>query len=343
MSLPKGQTHQVGAVLDYTASSALLGGAVVEIAGLAAVLVEDVASGSKIGAKVEGVMKIEKTQVAIAASADVWYDSDGNPYLGTASSGAATGSQFNDTGDLWLGTAVYAAATNDTHVFVALNKRNQLNGRSIGSFNTMEPWSAAQEWEETYLSNTSATSDKAGWRHRVSPSGAQTTGAITTHLVQAYGNPSGDNIFALRAGNFEVGIKAASALLTGGVMCPLRCKVEDLGFDLAAAGTSRVTALEVAAQLSTGSTVGSGNFSLIHFIHEGNVAADQYMLMGPLGSMAREVGYLFATIPTLAQMSNWISAGTLTDSGSGDILCDARIAIDLGGVDHWIAAYNTKP
>lgn len=35
--------------------------------------------------------------------------------------------------------------------------------------------------------------------------------------------------------------------------------------------------------------------------------------------------------------------GTLTDSGAGDILCDARIQIQFNGTSYWLPLYNTKP
>ena len=37
------------------------------------------------------------------------------------------------------------------------------------------------------------------------------------------------------------------------------------------------------------------------------------------------------------------SAGTLTDSAAGDILCDARIQVSYNGTDYWLPLYNTKP
>lgn len=37
------------------------------------------------------------------------------------------------------------------------------------------------------------------------------------------------------------------------------------------------------------------------------------------------------------------SSGTLTDSGAGDILCDARIKIQFGGTAYYIPLYDTAP
>lgn len=35
--------------------------------------------------------------------------------------------------------------------------------------------------------------------------------------------------------------------------------------------------------------------------------------------------------------------GSLTDSGSGDVACDARIKISFNGTDYWIPLFNTAP
>jgi len=37
------------------------------------------------------------------------------------------------------------------------------------------------------------------------------------------------------------------------------------------------------------------------------------------------------------------STGTLTDSGAGDILCDASIKVQYAGTVYYIPLYDTKP
>ena len=37
------------------------------------------------------------------------------------------------------------------------------------------------------------------------------------------------------------------------------------------------------------------------------------------------------------------STGTLTDSGAGDVLCDARIQVSFNGTTYWIPLFNTAP
>ena len=37
------------------------------------------------------------------------------------------------------------------------------------------------------------------------------------------------------------------------------------------------------------------------------------------------------------------TAGTLTDSAAGDILCDARVRISYNGTPYWFPLYDTAP
>jgi predicted RecA/RadA family phage recombinase len=136
MSL-KAQLFKEGAVLDYTAAANKLGGDVVAVAGLCGVLVDDVANGYSGSAQVQGLVKVEKKQEALAAGADVWYDADGNPYLGTAGTGAATGTPCSGTGDVYMGKVPYAAAANDTHCYVLLNAR-KVGNRTFASANVAD-------------------------------------------------------------------------------------------------------------------------------------------------------------------------------------------------------------
>lgn len=144
MSAPKARFFKEGAVLDYTAAADKLGGDVVAVAGLCGVLVRDVANGYVGSAQVQGLVKVEKKQEALAAGADVWFDADGNPYLGTVGSGAATGTPCSDTGDVYMGKVPYAAGANDTHCYAMLNAR-KVGNRTAASANV----AASAEVENT--------------------------------------------------------------------------------------------------------------------------------------------------------------------------------------------------
>lgn len=120
MSAPKAQMLKEGAVLDYTAAAAKLGGDVVKTdCGLCGVLVDDVALGLVGSAQVAGVVKVEKAEVTIVAGDDIFFDNNGSPYGGTALSGAAT--NVASSGDVWMGKARAAAASTAKTVEVVLN------------------------------------------------------------------------------------------------------------------------------------------------------------------------------------------------------------------------------
>lgn len=262
----KAQIWKEGDVLDYVASAAKVGGAVVEVAGRAGVLTDDVAASATGCAQVSGVVKVEKANEALTAGQDVWYDADGNPYGGTAGSGAITGTPCNATGDLWMGVVLYAAGATATHAYVLLNSRSQANGHRQGSFSNPESWGAADEWEEIHLTSALATSSKPGFRRRVTNSQDQTSGALVCSHNQAYA-ASGLDVAELGALLVEAGMKGSAGVLldstNGGYAA--RMKFED---DYATGGqavggptyTGKVGVLCLQAQISANPT---GHFHAI--------------------------------------------------------------------------------
>jgi len=112
--------YQEGDVADYTPASARTGGEVVQVAGRAGVCLKDIAANIKGSARIKGIVKVQKVQVAINKGVPVGWDENGSPYGGTASSGAAT--NVLSAADFLLGSAIANAAATDTHVYVALNE-----------------------------------------------------------------------------------------------------------------------------------------------------------------------------------------------------------------------------
>ncbi len=45
---------------------------------------------------------------------------------------------------------------------------------------------------------------------------------------------------------------------------------------------------------------------------------------------------------TVKEFSN-TELGTLTDSGAGNVLCDARVKVSFDGTDYWLPLFNTAP
>jgi len=129
MAKPKGKIYQTGDVVDYTPSAAKSGGDVVQLDdGRAGIVLNDIAAAALGAAAVEGIARIEKAQVAMAVGDRVFFDEDGDPYGGTAGSGAAT--DLPDDGDFYVGRLFEAAAATATHCLVILN-RNIFDGRKV--------------------------------------------------------------------------------------------------------------------------------------------------------------------------------------------------------------------
>ena len=107
-------------MIDYTPGAAVGAGTVVIQGGLVGITNLDIPAGTnQLGAlAVTGVFDVVKEQVAIPAGADVWWRPTGDPYGGTADSGAAS----PVGGSVYLGKAVQAAASTDATVRVRLQQ-----------------------------------------------------------------------------------------------------------------------------------------------------------------------------------------------------------------------------
>lgn len=119
MAMPKAYLWKEGSELDHTSAAAALGGAPVQAGGRAAIVSTDVAAGGTVGVATQGIFKIEATTAVGKVGDPVFWDADGSPYGGTASSGAATTSPA--AGDWFLGSLTAAKGATDTHAYVALN------------------------------------------------------------------------------------------------------------------------------------------------------------------------------------------------------------------------------
>lgn len=109
---------QEGALIDYTPGSAVSAGNVVVQGGMVGVANLDIAANQLGALAVAGVFDVVKEEVAITAGADVWWRPTGDPYGGTADSGAAS----PVGGSAYLGKAVVAAASTDSTVRVRLQQ-----------------------------------------------------------------------------------------------------------------------------------------------------------------------------------------------------------------------------
>ena len=108
---------QEGVSIDYTPGSAVDAGDVVVIGDSVGIAKLDIAANALGALAVEGVYDIVHTNAAIADRADVYWDADGNPYGGTAGTGAAS---TDSTVGPYIGRAVAAAGATDATVRVKL-------------------------------------------------------------------------------------------------------------------------------------------------------------------------------------------------------------------------------
>jgi len=125
MATPKAQIYISGKKIDYTepGSALVSGGTPTQLSdGIVGIPPSDIALSGTGGLQVTGIIKIECDSSVGNLGDNVWYDSNGSPVGGTASSGAAT--VLAASGDFWLGTLTADTAAADNHAYVALNKAN---------------------------------------------------------------------------------------------------------------------------------------------------------------------------------------------------------------------------
>ncbi len=104
---------------DYTPATAKTAGVIVEIGTRAFPVDVDLAANELGALSPEGVWDVPKASGAISSGTDVYWDNDGSPNTGDASSGAATTTSSTNT---YLGRAVADAGSSDTYVRVRLGE-----------------------------------------------------------------------------------------------------------------------------------------------------------------------------------------------------------------------------
>jgi predicted RecA/RadA family phage recombinase len=103
--------------IDYTPVSAVTAGDVVVVGSIPMIAERDIAAGALGSLACEGVWKVPKATGAITAGDSIYWDADGSPVTGDASSGAATGTA---TGNNLMGVAQAGALSGDSYVYVLL-------------------------------------------------------------------------------------------------------------------------------------------------------------------------------------------------------------------------------
>jgi len=107
-------------MIDYTPGSDVAAGTPVQIAGIVGVALLDITANTLGALALDGHFKGAKAEVAITAGDVVGWDADGDPYGGTAGSGAYTNVEAD--WDFTVGVALYDAAATDSLVCFEVNR-----------------------------------------------------------------------------------------------------------------------------------------------------------------------------------------------------------------------------
>ena len=114
------QNLQEGDFLDYTPAAVKTAGQVVLTAGRAAICATAIAALAKGAAQIKGVVKMRAAEVTGSAGNIVGWDEDGNPYGGTAGTGAITTSLADV--DFLIGSLTKDLTATDGEAEVELNE-----------------------------------------------------------------------------------------------------------------------------------------------------------------------------------------------------------------------------
>lgn len=108
-----------GDMIDYTPVAAVTAGDVILLGTLVLIALSDIAAGVMGALCARGLFKVPKVDAQAGSAGDaIYWDVDGTPVVGTASSGAASTSSA--VGNL-MGWLVQDAASGDAYYFVELN------------------------------------------------------------------------------------------------------------------------------------------------------------------------------------------------------------------------------
>ena len=117
----KAKNSHLGIYIPHTAATDLTGGTPFDLGnGLCGLPPTDIASGDTDSVQVQNIIEADHVAVVGAINDAVWWDSDGDPYNGTAGTGAATTVQAD--GDFKMGSLSEAATATDATCKIWLNR-----------------------------------------------------------------------------------------------------------------------------------------------------------------------------------------------------------------------------
>ena len=161
----KCQNWKPGDYVDVTASGAKTGGTPYAVGVRAGLPANDIADAATDGVQTEGLIKCVKITGAFALDDPIYWDADGSPLGGTASSGAATNVESTATGDFLLGECAIAAGATDTTCIVRLNQcvKASRTATRIASYGSGVPLTIAAEDKVFQANGKIATDVPSSW------------------------------------------------------------------------------------------------------------------------------------------------------------------------------------
>jgi len=214
----------------------------------------------------------------------------------------------------------------------------------IGDWGDDVQWDGADEFIEILVETTKVDVSKGMIKFRLEGDNDadMTVGNLITLQVHTYGASTYD-VYSMCGIQVNMGIKGASAQLTGGTIQGIEVKLEDLENDLTQAAGAIAVNVDIWQSFNAGTTMG-GDLYWFRLYKSGSLTttyADAIFRFQDQsgGGIATN---LFSFNRTIASNCNPFASGDLSTTAGADVDCDGYITIDLGGTPYYIPIFDTK-
>lgn len=273
---PCSRVRSVGSEINYTPGSAVAAGAVVVLGSTPLIATQAIAANELGTLSAEGVFDIPQAAETIHAGDSVYWDDNGSPYGGTASSGCATETA---TSNYLLGIAEKDSANTDTYVRVRLTSATRT--ATIAGAVTADSITGSS----TSLPIVGAAGSAAVGKPVSVTGGAGATGYAggAASLVGGAGATSGDG-GAVSVTGGTAGVTGAGGALTMAA-----------GAGGTTSGAAGVASLAGGAAASAAGNVAGGAVSVTGGVGKGNLAGGAASLVGGVAGLTGAGGAVAVT------------------------------------------------
>lgn len=215
--MAQGTFVKEGLAIDYTPDDAVTGGDVVVQNNVVGIAKTDIAASALGALAISGVFDVVKAEEAFETiGANIFWDEDGSPYGGTASSGAATATATSNT---WMGFVLATADSTDATVRILLRSTVTLTAEEFSLADLSDIDAVDYTAGDVLIANGTKYVDlPLSGPFNLSAAGLLSMDSATvaaTGSDQAGAAPIADGFTLVTAGNDAKGVKLPTAVAGG--------------------------------------------------------------------------------------------------------------------------------